>query len=414
MTGKNEKPKKRKLKSNKRPIRLRLTNVRNDPEKRNQLYDEAESRSTLGKYQLAAGTWQHPRTKLWQVWMSSYGTDINWISAHHDPDCAQQDVNEIKAAGQRGDLSDENKVVTLFERLEAGGDEEPENVSAADIAKITASIGERVFEAQQPGQVTKEEQKPENFSIVLAELTPGKVSVGFRLGQEDMVDLFAEDLSPQEAAKLAANIAQGSIDLEELSRRPMREIYFPVDQAEPQPSLAIDYRYTLPGDDAEVVVSGASMAIIDLAKKPPLADAHAIQERALWHCEMSRQHIRVGELTNDYEGFKHLFIESYTTIYERDPEGLTEAARSIMTRYDLETVLIEIRNIIKALYFPDLADLEQLKMEYKGVLITPQHSFDGYYATFLWQQIVTRTQNLASPMLAIAQARQMIDKEEKE
>ena len=269
--------------------------------------------------------------------MSTYGSDINWISAHRDPDRAQQDVDAIKAAGQRGDLSDEEKVVALFERLAAVGDGEPENMGAADITKITASIGGMVFEARRGGQSTGEEE-----------------------------------------------------------------------EAEPQPP--IDYRYTLPEDDAEVIVSGASMAIIDSVKKPPLSDAHAIQERALWHCEMSRKHIRVGELTNDYEGFKHLFIASYTTVYERDPRELSGSVRDIINRYDLTTALVEIRNIIKGLYFPDLADLEKLAMEYKGILMTPHHSFDGYYATFLWNHVVVRTLDLASPMLALAQAQRMIDK----
>ena len=138
---------------------MRVTNVQHDAEKRNQLYDEAESRSMLGPYQLAAGTWQHPQTKLWQVWLSNYGSDINWISAHRDPDHAQQDVDAIHVAGQRGDFADEEKVVALFQRLTAAGDGEPANISAADIATITGSISGKVFEArhEEEGEDTKDE-----------------------------------------------------------------------------------------------------------------------------------------------------------------------------------------------------------------------------------------------------------------
>jgi hypothetical protein len=406
MTRKNDRPKK-KLRDKKRPVRIRLTNAHNETD-RNRLFDLAESRATLGKYQLAAGTWQHPRTGLWQVWMSSYGSDINWISTHHDPDRAQQDVEEIKATGQRGDLSDEEKVVALFDRLIAGGDGEPEDVDAAAIATITASISGRVFEARQPEST----QAAEHLTIVLAELVQGKASVGFRLGQGDMVDFFTEDLEPADAAKLVADISQGRVDLEELSRRPMRKVYFPVDQAQAEPQPTVEYRYTLPADDGEVVVSGIAMAIIDIAKQVPLPDAHSVQERALWHCEMSRKHIRTGELTNDYEGFKQLFIANYTSIYERDPRELGGSVRDIINRYPLEVALVEIRNIVKGLYFPNIADLGQLAMEYQGIMLTPHKSLDGYYASYSWRGTIMRTPDLANPMLALGQAQHMIDKEQ--
>jgi hypothetical protein len=174
--------------------------------------------------------------------------------------------------------------------------------------------------------------------------------------------------------------------------------------------MTTEYRYTLPRDDAEVVVSGIAMAILDMVKQPPLQDARAIQERALWHCEMSRKHIQVGELTNDYEGFKQLFIANYTTMYERDPRELSESVRDIINRYSMMDALIEIRNIIKGLYFPDLADLERLAMEYQGILMTPHKSLEGYYATFTWQETVQRTPDLSTPMVALAQAQRMIDK----
>lgn len=168
-----------------------------------------------------------------------------------------------------------------------------------------------------------------------------------------------------------------------------------------------EYKYRLPEDDEEVIVSGVAMAILDIVKQPPLQDAHAIQERALWHCEQSRIHCRIP-LTNDFEGFKHLFISSYTSIYEGNPREL-EKTRDIINRYPIDVALVEIRNIVKALYFPDLADLERLAMEYQGILMTLHKSLEGYYATFLWQEAVQRTPDLSTPMVALAQAQRMID-----
>jgi hypothetical protein len=406
MTRKNEKPKK-KLKSRKRPIRFRLTNARHGTEQSGQLYAEAEQRSILGKRQLAAGTWQHSRTGLFQVWVSLYGSDITWISAHRDLGRANQDVEEIKAAARRGDFYDEDKVAELTARLAQAGDAEPEDMSAGEIAKIITSIQNMAISAI-GGQPEPPQPEAEELALVMAELIPGKVSVGFRLGQEDMIDIFAENLSPQEAAQLSADISQGRIDMEELSRRPMREVYFPIDQAKPSP--AIEYKYTLPGDDEEVVVSGIAMAILDIAKQPPLQDARAIQERALWHCEQSHKHSKKVPLTNDYEGFKHLFISSYTGIYERDPHELAGAVRDIINRYSIDIALAEIRNIVKGLYFPDSADLESLSMEYENVLMTPHRSLDGYYATFTWNDAVQRTPDMATPVAALAQAQRMIDR----
>jgi hypothetical protein len=172
----------------------------------------------------------------------------------------------------------------------------------------------------------------------------------------------------------------------------------------------MQYKYTLPEDDEEVIVSGVAMAILDLAKQPPLPDARAIQERAIYHCEMTRKHIRGYVLTNDYEGFKHLFISSYTAIYERDPPELSRSVRDIINRHPIQVALAEIRNIVQGLYFPDRADLERLTMEYEGVLLTPHRSVDGYYATFTWNDTIQRTPDMGTPVLALAQAQRMIDR----
>ena len=152
MTRKNDDPKKRRRKA--RALRMRLINVRNDNERRMRLYAEADKRAVLGEYRLAAGTWKHPRTGLWQVWISTTGSDISWISVHRSPARAQQDVAELQAAGARGDLYDVDKVVALIERLARAGDGEPENVSAEDIANITSYI------AKMAAENDKEEHHP--------------------------------------------------------------------------------------------------------------------------------------------------------------------------------------------------------------------------------------------------------------
>jgi hypothetical protein len=249
--------------------------------------------------------------------------------------------------------------------------------------------------------------KTGSLTLVLVELTPGKVGVGFRLGHSDTVDLIVEDLSPQEAIQILADITEGRVDIEELSQRPMRTVVLPI-QDEPKPSVTyITYKYTLPQDDEEVVVSGAAMAILDLIKIPPLQGARAIQQRALWHCEQSLKYCRVP-LTNDFEGFKQLFISSYVIISEGDPRKLGKT-RDIINRYPIQTALFEIRNIVKSIYFPESADLGLLTTEYKGVLMTPRRSLGGDSATFVWKGVVQRTPDMPTPIAARHRAQRMIE-----
>jgi len=58
---------------------MRLTNVKGGPEEQMRLFAEADKHPVLGERQLAVGTWQHPRTRLWQMWFSTAGSDISWI-----------------------------------------------------------------------------------------------------------------------------------------------------------------------------------------------------------------------------------------------------------------------------------------------------------------------------------------------
>ena len=246
--------------------------------------------------------------------------------------------------------------------------------------------------------------KTGSLTLVLVELTPGKVGVGFRLGHSDTVDLIEEDLSPQEAIQFLADISEGRIDTEELSQRPMRTVILPI-QDEPQPSVS--YKYRLPQDDEEVVVSAIAMTILDLVKIPPLQDARAVEARAIFLCEQSLKYCRVP-LTNDFEGFKHLFISSYIIIYEGDPRKLGKT-RDIINRYPIQTALFEIRNIVKSIYFPESASFRLLTTEYKGVLMTPRRSLGGDSATFVWKGVVQRTPDMPTPIAARHRAQRMIE-----
>jgi hypothetical protein len=122
-----------------------VTNIKGDFEKQMQLFKEADKTATLGDYQLAAGVWQHPNTGLWQVWTSTAGSDITWISAHRDKSQAYKTLTAYKQFCETEDIYDPDKCTAFFQTLADSGDAEPENASGADIANITKHIREMVF-----------------------------------------------------------------------------------------------------------------------------------------------------------------------------------------------------------------------------------------------------------------------------
>jgi hypothetical protein len=243
------------------------------------------------------------------------------------------------------------------------------------------------------------------FALVLVESTPGKTSVGFRQDEETVL-LFAEELEPQEAAQLAANIVRGQVSLEELSTRRWREIPSPAVQKQAAPGQP-QYTYTLPEDDQEVIVSGAAMALLDRIKLPPLEDHQEVEARALYNADMAHQHSR-EPLTNDYAGWKELFIPTYVSVYLRTASMDLDMMREIASRYDILTVLAELRNIVKMLFFPDLADLSRLSMEYQEILLTPHRTVEGYVVSFLYQQTIQRTLAKETLTDAFEAAKQLI------
>jgi hypothetical protein len=144
MTRKNEK--KQRKKTHKRSIPMRLTNVKGNPQKIMELFTEADKHAVLGEYQLAAGTWQHPKTGLWQVWMSTAGSDISWLSAYQDKARAEQDVQAYKQFCSTSAIYDPDKCEAFFRQLAESSEAEPEQMDAVEIANITKQIREMVFD----------------------------------------------------------------------------------------------------------------------------------------------------------------------------------------------------------------------------------------------------------------------------
>lgn len=168
------------------------------------------------------------------------------------------------------------------------------------------------------------------------------------------------------------------------------------------------YKYTLPDDDQEVIVSAAAMALLDLVKQPLIMERERIEARAFYLCEQTHQHSR-EPLTNDYESWKQLFIPNFTTIYLQSADKMDlDKMRRIADKYDLLTVLAEYRNLVKMKLFPDLADLSQLIMKYDGVLLAPHRTTDGYYVAFIHKSIAYRTASKPTPTEALREAESIV------
>lgn len=169
-----------------------------------------------------------------------------------------------------------------------------------------------------------------------------------------------------------------------------------------------DYKYTLPEDDQEVIISAAAMALLDLVKQPLISSRKQVEARALYHCEQSRQHSR-EPLTNDYAAWKALFIPNYVQVYLHSADRMNvDAMRRIADKYDLLTVLSEYRNIVAMKLFPDAADLDRLVMVYEGALLSPHRTMDGYYVAIVYEDRTYRTENKPTPSEALQEARQMV------
>jgi len=104
---------------------------------------------TRRNIQFALGTEQHPSTQLWQVWISRNGTDIQVVSAHREREAADATIAEIKRVAALGDLFDEEKVLSILDRLYKAGDGEPEPLSSETIRAICRNIEAAVWKQEQ-------------------------------------------------------------------------------------------------------------------------------------------------------------------------------------------------------------------------------------------------------------------------
>jgi hypothetical protein len=138
----------KKTRRSKYPKRRVITTT--NPDERERFYRETDQEAPLGRHQIAAGTIQNPRNGLWQVWMSTNGLDLNYISAHKGPDQAAADVDQIKEAAARGDLYDEHKVLALVTRLAAGGDGKPQPLPEETVRAIGRDILHNIIEQREP------------------------------------------------------------------------------------------------------------------------------------------------------------------------------------------------------------------------------------------------------------------------
>lgn len=168
------------------------------------------------------------------------------------------------------------------------------------------------------------------------------------------------------------------------------------------------FKYTLPTDDQEVIISAAAMALLDLVKQPLISGREQVEARALYLCEQTHQHSH-EPLTNDYAAWKALFIPNFVQVYLRSADRMNlEVMRRIADKYDLLTVLAEYRNIVAMKLFPDVANLDRLVMVYEGALLSPHRTVDGYYVAIVYEDRTYRTENKTTPTEALQEARGMV------
>ena len=190
-------------------------------------------------------------------------------------------------------------------------------------------------------------------------------------------------------------------------KRPFRLRLYPVEQSEP---AVTTYKYVLPQDDQEVIVSAAAMALLDLVKQPLIGGREHVEARAHYHCDQAHQHSR-EPLTNDYESWKRLFIPNYVVVYQHAADRIDlDKMRAIADRHDLLTTLSEFRNIVKMVFFPDLADLSRSVLERDGIRLTPYRAASGYYVSFDYQDTIRRTSMKNTPTEAFKEAERMIER----
>jgi len=69
------------------------------------------------------------------------------------------------------------------------------------------------------------------WQVVMAELKEGKASVGVRFNREDTVHFFEMHKTPEEAARIVADIALGKVTLQDIARYDWRAYNLPYKEA---------------------------------------------------------------------------------------------------------------------------------------------------------------------------------------
>ena len=111
-----------------------------DSQKRAQFYAQADAQALLGSRQFVAGFLQHPETSLYQVWLSTTGFDLIYVSTHRLIADAESDVQAIKSVLSTQAFYDETALATLFQKLEAESDEKPRPLPDDLVKKISQTI----------------------------------------------------------------------------------------------------------------------------------------------------------------------------------------------------------------------------------------------------------------------------------
>ena len=122
-----------------------------DPAEREAFYKKTDEEAPLGRYQIAAGTIQHPDTGFWQVWISTNGLDFTQLAAFKENHKAVNAVDLIKKEVAAGNFSDEDLVVAFYEFLAEQSDEKPRMLPDDAIGKLGRDILHRVIELPRPG-----------------------------------------------------------------------------------------------------------------------------------------------------------------------------------------------------------------------------------------------------------------------
>ncbi len=104
-----------------------------------------------------------------------------------------------------------------------------------------------------------------------------------------------------------------------------------------------------------------------------------------------------------------LFILDQLDRTASTPDPHYQYLRAIFQRYPLQIVIMEMRNILAALYFPQSADLAHLVMQYHGIMLVPQQKADSYYTTFIYKEAVHSTATTTTPLKSLELAQHMVD-----